>query len=125
MADFQPIQQSKTGESHTNAKKRLGKYAQPGTEVERLTTEAATARTLAERRRKLDELRTLVNHAEAEASRAVTHHDELFHRFIDDVGPRLAADLTDGKPCPVCGSSHHPAPATGGWRTAEEPLMEG
>ena len=37
---------------------------------------------------------------------------ELRERQISGSAARLAATLEEGKPCPVCGSIHHPTPAT-------------
>lgn len=56
-------------------------------------------------------------------SRAVTTGDrvtslrktqaELWRRFVATQAPRLAGELRDGEPCPVCGSAEHPDPAMG------------
>jgi len=40
--------------------------------------------------------------------------DEVTRRFIHGQGARLARELKEGEPCPVCGSLDHPAPAAGG-----------
>jgi exonuclease SbcC len=37
---------------------------------------------------------------------------DLLDRFIADAAPRLAAELVAEQPCPVCGGTEHPAPAT-------------
>ncbi len=37
----------------------------------------------------------------------------LLKQWRDSQAALLAAGLSDGQPCPVCGSAHHPAPASG------------
>ncbi|NIH87269.1 AAA family ATPase [Amycolatopsis granulosa] len=56
--------------------------------------------------------------AEAAAREAIDRHQEARERFLelrrwrlDGMAAELAARLTSGSPCPVCGSSDHPAPA--------------
>lgn len=43
---------------------------------------------------------------------AAAEYVRLSQAFSAGNAARLAADLADGQPCPVCGSAHHPAPAT-------------
>ena len=51
-------------------------------------------------------------HACAEALRSAEDiSEQVLRRYIDTTAPRLAAQLRPGAPCPVCGSSEHPAPA--------------
>lgn len=45
---------------------------------------------------------------------------ELQERVLKDRAAALAAELTPGRPCPVCGSTEHPAPAQPG-----EPVPDG
>lgn len=52
--------------------------------------------------------------AAARATRAVEHEREQRRRWIEGIAGELAADLTDGSPCAVCGSTEHPAPAERG-----------
>ena len=46
------------------------------------------------------------------ASRLLQDYDELNRSFLDEQAGILARSLEEGKACPVCGSLHHPAPAT-------------
>jgi len=39
------------------------------------------------------------------------HYEELYHSFIVGQAGRLAAELKEGEPCPVCGSTFHPQKA--------------
>ena len=52
--------------------------------------------------------------AEADAAAAAAHaaYVDLMERFIAAAAPRLAESLHEGQPCPVCGATEHPAPAT-------------
>jgi exonuclease SbcC len=44
---------------------------------------------------------------------AAVAHDELLSRRMNGHAAELASQLTEGAPCAVCGSTSHPAPATG------------
>jgi exonuclease SbcC len=54
---------------------------------------------------------TAQNSADAQLNAAQAALLELRQRQIAGMAARLAGDLDDGAPCPVCGSAHHPAPA--------------
>lgn len=54
-------------------------------------------------------------------SKAKAEHDLLEASWIEGQASLLAAHLHDGKPCPVCGSSEHPAKA---FTNAEVPSRE-
>ncbi|WP_375540236.1 AAA family ATPase [Nocardia sp. XZ_19_385] len=80
-------------------------------DCERLQTAATAAVELARHRQTLDRTRI-----EFETSRA-THNDakervlDLRERRLAGMAAELAGQLSDGRPCTVCGSAEHPAPA--------------
>lgn len=46
--------------------------------------------------------------ADGAKERAHALRDHLERAFLNAQAGLLAEDLTDGTPCPVCGSTHHP-----------------
>jgi DNA repair protein SbcC/Rad50 len=73
---------------------------------------------LAEDAARSAEVEQAVRLAEAQHRRAVDVHQharetvlDVRQRRLDGMAAELAAELVDGRPCPVCGASEHPRPA--------------
>ncbi|MFT4187960.1 MAG: SMC family ATPase [Aeromicrobium sp.] len=90
------------------------RHAEQQAEVERLTARSHAARRAATFREEV---------AEAERHRLARQeaaHDaekrliDLRRRQLDGWASTVAAELSDGEPCPVCGSVEHPSPARPG-----------
>ena len=63
--------------------------------------------------------------AQTAAEQSDADYSESRRAFFDAQAGILARELTDGAPCPVCGSVHHPAPAQApGHAPTEEQLRE-
>ncbi len=65
----------------------------------------------------LSRLRESLDELECRAGELEGEYEELLHSWRRTEAARLAGQLRDGCPCPVCGSREHPAPAS---RAADE-----
>jgi exonuclease SbcC len=91
---------------------RLAELAPVADQLEVQQREVTTA---ADRRAAAARVADLVMKKEDAAAALVVATNEqqiLLARFIADAAPRLAAQLVPEQPCPVCGGTEHPAPAS-------------
>jgi exonuclease SbcC len=84
--------------------------AEQVTEAERAVD---AARRRLQRREDLARDEPLLREAVEREHAAAAARDAVLARFVAGAAPRLAATLSPGDPCPVCGSTVHPRPALG------------
>lgn len=110
--------------AHTQRAERERLLAQAA-RVEALEQRVSEARNVQERLARLEQARktllqsgmvlqqanAAVATADAAQAEAQRRLDEVEHAWVAAQAGRLAQSLTTGAPCPVCGSSEHPAPA--------------
>lgn len=88
--------------------------AKPAAEaaVQSLTDRRKAVETVLETERLLAKALTAATAAAAKVTEAAATHEDLVARRLSDYAATLAATLTDGLPCAVCGSQEHPNKAT-------------
>jgi DNA repair protein SbcC/Rad50 len=79
---------------------------------------------LAAAERRVAEATAALQHAEAEHRQAAQAAADLERSWADGQAALLAAELRPGAPCPVCGSTKHPAPAHAERRVPGQPEVE-
>lgn len=80
-------------------------------EAARRSAAAEAAALLSEAVAVADDLSERAGEATDEAIRSAQRHLALLEQRLSEMASELAAGLVDGKPCAVCGSAEHPAPA--------------
>ncbi len=109
-----PLQLQQDRAAHAEALRRQDELAALEVLSEELRRESAA----------LMETRETWKSAAAAFEKAAQQHLHLERRFFAAQAGVLAASLNEGDPCPVCGSTHHPAPASRAVDTPTEADLE-
>lgn len=75
-------------------------------------------------RKKVAALEQAKQNAAANQVQAIAQNQRIQAAYLQNIGYTLARQLTDGQPCPVCGSVHHPSPARNTGETVTQEQLE-
>lgn len=88
-----------------------GEQARQAEYRDRLAQAGQALERLEEADRALQKAQDAYTQARRDADLALTDYQRGHQAFLDEQAGILAAELREGQPCPVCGSTLHPAPA--------------
>ena len=71
--------------------------------------------------KKYEEIRSQLEVLSQKKQAAEEAYENAYRQFMEDIAAKLSAELSDGQPCPVCGSVHHPQKHNSGAGDCEEP----
>lgn len=110
------------GEDYQAAQSAIEKLAEYRTRVDSLVGELSEYH---RERKNLEQAQELYREADETRRRADQVYKNLYQRFLDNQAGILARELVEGRPCPVCGSTVHPAPAGTGQAAGGRGLAAG
>jgi len=110
------------GEDYQAAQSAIEKLAEYRTRVDSLVGELSEYH---RERKNLEQAQELYREADETRRRADQVYKSLYQRFLDNQAGILARELVEGSPCPVCGSTVHPAPAGPGQAAGRNPAAGG
>ena len=110
------------GEDYQSAQSAIEKLAEYRIRVDSLVRELSDYH---RERKNLEQAQELYREADETRCRADQVYKSLYQRFLDNQAGILARELVEGRPCPVCGSTVHPAPAGTGQAAVGRGLAAG
>ncbi len=90
----------------------LAELGEPANELEVVGRQLEERQAAVGTRADLDEQLVALQQVEQAQVEAASRARDTLDRYLASTAPRLAEQLVEGEPCPVCGSVDHPEPAT-------------